>query len=109
MRLPVRLSVASAFRETSRAQRRVFRSLSQNISIHGIQVIAQDKALFGLEMSCRLRLEIVMPKHSGVINCMGALRNIAKRKEGQDLRYLCVEFIELPQSQRKRLERLCVN
>ena len=107
--LPVRFSVASASRDTSRAQRRVFRSLSQNISIDGIQIIVQDKALFELRMSCRLWLEIIMPKHSGIINCMGALRNIAKRRECLDLRYLCVEFIELPRSQRKKLERLFVN
>jgi c-di-GMP-binding flagellar brake protein YcgR len=106
--LPVRFSIASAYRDTSHAQKRVFRSLSRNISISGIQIMVQDEALWGLKLGCRLQLEILLPRHSFLINCMGELRNIAKKTEGQDMRYLCVEFIELPRSQQKTLERLFV-
>lgn len=107
--LPVRFSIASAYTDSSHSQKRVFRSLSRNISISGIQIMVQDEALWGLKMGCRLQLEILLPRQSSLVNCIGELRNIARKTESQDMSYLCVEFTELPQSQRKTLERLFVN
>lgn len=103
-KLPVSFSISPTSPAAGQFQKRVFRSLSHDISVSGIRIQVQDRALLGLPLGCQLRLEIALPHPWGTIRCLGTLRNIVEGKSGQDFGYLGVEFVELPQVVRSKLE-----
>jgi CRP-like cAMP-binding protein len=107
-RLNEQLSVSFSVSPTSTVaapfRGRVFRSLSQDISLSGIRVRVQDRFLMGLPAGCQLRLELAVPHGGGAIRCLGTLRNIVEGKDGQDVGYLGIEFNEISPAIRKRLE-----
>jgi CRP-like cAMP-binding protein len=104
-KLQVSLSVASSSRVASQLRGKVFRSLTRDVSISGVRIMVQNRDLLTLPIGCQLRLEIFLPSPWGAIRCLGALKNVAEGKEGQDIGYLGVEFADLSQSPRKKLEQ----
>jgi|Deesub1362B_J571_1020462.scaffolds.fasta_scaffold03713_2 pSer/pThr/pTyr-binding forkhead associated (FHA) protein len=104
-RLPVSFSVSPTSPGTGLFRRKVFRSISQDISISGIRIRVQENMLRMLPVGSHLRLEITLPPPWGTIRCLGILRNVMEVKEGQGIGYLGVEFLDLPPAHRKKLER----
>lgn len=103
-RVPVSFSISPTGVVASQFKGRVFRSMSQDISLRGVRVKAQDRVLLGLPAGCQVRLEIALPRGWGVLRALGTLRNIVEGKEGGDLGYLGIEFQEMASGHRKKLQ-----
>jgi CRP-like cAMP-binding protein len=104
-KLPVSFQVAAGGGEAVRLRGRVFRSMSQDLSIVGIRIKVQDRALLELPLGSQIRLEISFPQPWGSIRCLGTIRDVLEGKEGQDLGFLGIEFSEVPPAYRKKIDR----
>ncbi|MEJ5377637.1 MAG: cyclic nucleotide-binding domain-containing protein [bacterium] len=102
-RLPVSFSTVGVL--PSHIRGRIFRSTSQDISQTGIRIKVQDRALMSLPAGCQLRLEIGLPQGWGTVKALGILRNIVDSKEGGDLGYLGIEFLEMASGHKNKLMR----
>jgi CRP-like cAMP-binding protein len=102
-RLPVSFSISPTSRAVGEFQGKVFRSLSQNISVSGIRIQVQDQTLFSLPLGCQLRLEISLPNPWGTIRCLAILRHVVEGREGHTVGHLGAEFLDLPHAQTSRL------
>ncbi len=102
-RLPVSFSTVGVL--PSHLRGRIFRSTSQDISQTGIRIKVQDRALMSLPAGCQLRLEIGLPQGWGTVKALGILRNIVDSKEGGDLGYLGIEFLEMASGHKNKLMR----
>ncbi len=102
-RLPVSFSTVGVL--PSHLRGRIFRSTSQDISQTGIRIKVQDRALMSLPAGCQLRLEIGLPQGWGTVKALGILRNIVDSKEGGDLGFLGIEFLEMASGHKNKLMR----
>ena len=103
--LQVALAVPSRDRAAAQRGGKVFPCASVDISVSGIRVQSEDRALVGLPFGGQLLLEIRLPDPWGPVHCVGALRNLMEEKEGARFIYfLGIEFLKMSPSDKKKLE-----
>jgi pSer/pThr/pTyr-binding forkhead associated (FHA) protein len=105
LRLPVRFLPSPTSSPSGRLREDEYRSTSLDISVSGIRVAIQDDSFQGLPIGCKLRLEISLPQPWGSLRCLGDLRHVLKRGDGQGVYYLGVEFAEMLPDQREKLDQ----
>jgi len=103
VQLPVSFAITPAAQVLGNLSGKIFRSVSKDMSSSGIKLQVLGHTIEGMPLGCQLKLRISLPNPWGVIQCLGVLKYIWKGKETSEAYYLGVEFLEMPEEQRKKL------
>lgn len=103
-RIPVSFSISAGGAVHGQFKGRVFRTVSRDLSVGGIKIQVQDRALFALPMGSQLRMEIGLPRPWGAIRAIGVVKSLLEGKEGADIGFIGIEFHEMSQVHRRKLE-----
>ncbi|MGQ9654866.1 MAG: cyclic nucleotide-binding domain-containing protein [Thermodesulfobacteriota bacterium] len=104
-KLPVSFQVSAVGSRASHLRGRLFRSVSHDVSLLGIRIKVQERALMELPLGSQLRLDISLPHPWGAIHCLGTIRDVVEGKEGQDVGFLGIEFSEMSPAHRTKIRR----
>jgi CRP-like cAMP-binding protein len=102
---PLSFSVLSSAGVGAMFKGRVFRSISRDISLGGVRLKIQDRALLALPVGTQLKMELLLPRPWGVMRVLGTVKSVLEGKEGGDIGYIGVEFYELSSANRKKLQQ----
>ncbi|MGD9231888.1 MAG: cyclic nucleotide-binding domain-containing protein [Desulfobacterales bacterium] len=82
----------------------LFHAISNKISVSGIRIHARDHRLLDLLINSKIRLTINLPQSKGIIHCSGTLKRVAEKKGEVSSIFLGIEFAEISQDHREKLE-----
>jgi hypothetical protein len=102
---PLSFSVLSSAGVGAMFKGRVFRSISRDISLGGVRLKIQDRALLALPVGTQLKMELLLPRPWGAMRVLGTVKSVLEGKEGGDIGYIGVEFYELSSANRKKLQQ----